>query len=184
MFQTRLVDEFRTRFVEQAGNIHFAKSAEEAARIANSIARKLGKGRMCCASFTLCGKEFETLIDVDLPFEKLTSGDSLKELESIDIGVTLSDAAISQTGSLVEISNSDNYKLLSSISRIHITILDSANILANLSDLAPKIRSVLSSGKKPNITLIGGPSRTSDIEMKSVLGVHGPHEVHVIIVEQ
>ena len=107
----------------------------------------------------------------------------LGEVGKIDVGITSPRATISQTGSIVEICSSDNERLLSSLSRIHIAVLESSTIVENLSDIASMIRSALSAIKKPTITLIGGPSRTSDIELKSVLGVHGPHEVHTIILE-
>ena len=178
------MEEFSSRFIEQAGKIYLVQSVDEAAKVTNTIAKERGKGRVCCAPFTVKGREFEHLVHSDLPFQKLLSGDALKEFENIDVGITLCSAAISQTGSLVEISENDNYKMLSSISRVHIAILEASKIVQNLSDLAPLIRAQFGSDRKPNITLIGGPSRTSDIELKSVLGVHGPHEVHVVVITE
>jgi L-lactate dehydrogenase complex protein LldG len=34
-----------------------------------------------------------------------------------------------------------------------------------------------------NLTLISGPSRTGDIELTLTLGVHGPREIHVVLID-
>ncbi len=190
-----LVDEFSSFFRQQAGNVHHAKSEFEAANIVNEIVRtKGGAGTVCCAPFEINGKKFDLLLQSKklIAFEEIVSDeekeeekeDVLNKLAQIDVAITLPAAAISQTGSLVEISSSDNERLLSSLPRIHVAIVQAGKILANLSNLAPIIKANLSANtRKPTITLIGGPSRTSDIELKSVLGVHGPHEVHAVIIE-
>jgi L-lactate dehydrogenase complex protein LldG len=102
----------------------------------------------------------------------------------LDVGITKADYAIAETGTIVDISYTDENRLLSSFTRVHIAVLEKSKILAKLRELSPLMREKLKPGKSsiPSITFIGGPSRTSDIELKSVLGVHGPHEVHVVLI--
>jgi L-lactate utilization protein LutC len=188
ILQKQLVEAFGTMFKQQAGNIYMAKTAKGAAKIVDEIVKERSIGIVCCGPFLIDGKRFDSMLDNKLlPFEKLQStrrrDGALGELGSLDVGITSPRAAISQTGSLVEICSSDNERLLSSLSRVHIAVLKSSAIVENLFDIAPMIRSALTASKKPTITLIGGPSRTSDIELKSVLGVHGPHEVDTVIIE-
>lgn len=185
--QRQLVDQFGTAFKQQAGSVYMVKTTENAAKIVDKIVAEKSAGKVYCAPFSIDGKRFDSLLESEfLTFEELIrSGikdDALRELGALDVGITLSQWAISQTGSLVEVCSSDNERLLSSLSRIHISILEASNILENLLDIAPMLRSSLSAERKPTITFIGGPSRTSDIELKSVLGVHGPHEVHAVII--
>ena len=122
---------------------------------------------------------------------KLQTDVHLGELETrsreiiaeLDVGVTKANFAVAETGCLVEVSFTDHERLLSSISRVHIAVLEDTDVLQKLAGLAPIIRSLLSSknSRKPAITFIAGPSRTSDIELKQVIGVHGPHEVHLVV---
>lgn len=185
--QIQLVEDFGNAFKQQAGNVYIAKSEEGASKIIDKIVKEKSEGIVCCAPFLIGGKRFDSMLKSELlPFEKVMHtkkrDGALGELGSLDVGITFSQAAISQTGSLVEICSSDNERLLSSLSRVHIAVLEASSIVENLSDVAPIIRSALNVLRKPTITLIGGPSRTSDIELKSVLGVHGPHEVHAVII--
>ena len=188
-----LIGEFSSRFEQLAGKTYHCKDRKEALDVINDLIKKKAQGKVY---FATALTDFITSNGPNQVFSRSisdsqTSGldeeDILETLKETDIGITRADFAIAETGCLVEIAPDDPSRLLSSITRVNIAVLDANNILPKLQDLAPKIRNLLSEGKmpvnKPNITLISGPSRTSDIELKSVLGVHGPHEVHAVIIE-
>ncbi|MEM1991970.1 MAG: lactate utilization protein [Nitrososphaerota archaeon] len=106
--------------------------------------------------------------------------DLRKLLERADIGITGADLAVAETGSLIITSENDAARLLSCLPPIHVTILPRENILDSFLDLAEWLRKMQGTSKR-TVSVITGPSRTADIELEIVLGVHGPCELHVII---
>ena len=67
---------------------------------------------------------------------------------------------------------------------MHIAVATRSQILPDLFDLY----AVLAHGQSPpalpcSVVLITGPSKTGDIELRLVTGVHGPGEVDLILVE-
>ncbi len=182
------VEEFSARFSKQAGMIYPAKSPAEVASIVNGLIETRAKGASCCSpeikissinSPTGISGQIKATITYS-EFQK----NPRKLAGALDVGITKADCGISETGTIVDVSFSDEHRLLSSISRVHIAVLEKSSILPKLSMLSPRMKNLLRAGvePKPSITFIGGPSRTSDIELKSVLGVHGPHEVHVVLI--
>jgi len=97
-----------------------------------------------------------------------------------DIGLTSADFALADTGSLVFLTESHESRLISLLPPIHIAVIERRKILASLDELLSRVPhpSVQSSA----MVLITGPSRTADIEMRLVRGVHGPGEIVVMIV--
>jgi L-lactate utilization protein LutC len=98
-----------------------------------------------------------------------------------DVGITGVAYLIAETGTLVMLSGPDAPRSPSLLPPVHIAVAGTDQLLPDLFDLfAPHL---WPGGAPPsNITLITGPSKTGDIELRLVTGVHGPGEVHVVLV--
>jgi L-lactate utilization protein LutC len=95
-------------------------------------------------------------------------------------GITSADYALADTGTLVMIASPEEARLISLLPPAHIAVVPRARILTGLDELLsvlPRPAEITSS-----MVLITGPSRTADIEQILVRGVHGPGEIHVIVV--
>ena len=97
-----------------------------------------------------------------------------------DVGLTSADYALADPGALVLLSTSREDRIVSLLPPVHIAVIPASCILTGIDDLfhaLPDPAAVSSS-----MVIIAGPSRTGDIEMSLVLGVHGPRELHVVVV--
>jgi L-lactate dehydrogenase complex protein LldG len=104
---------------------------------------------------------------------------SAEELFDCDLGITSAQFGIAETGTLVIESDKEFNRLTSLIPPIHICVMESSKVRHNLSEVLSELEKDLSK----SITFITGQSRTSDIELTLALGVHGPKELYVIIVD-
>ena len=103
-------------------------------------------------------------------------------LAGIDIGFTMADYGIAETGTLVLDSSSEDLRLATMISEVHVAVLPVSAIRPTALDLQTELREM--TGRSPSYTaFITGASRTADIERVLALGVHGPLEVHVLLWE-
>ncbi|HEV2249425.1 MAG TPA: LUD domain-containing protein [Candidatus Limnocylindria bacterium] len=60
-------------------------------------------------------------------------------------------------------------------------LVPAAEIVATLDQALARIDALVRAGR-PYVTLMTGPSRTADIERALTVGVHGPRELHVVLV--
>jgi L-lactate utilization protein LutC len=130
-----------------------------------------------------------TRADAEVAIEKALNGrasirgsgeDSREAIAATEVGITSADYALADTGSLVIFTESQS-RLLSLLPPCHIAVIESSRIVASLDDVF-RLRPMPGANSSAMV-VITGPSRTADIEMRLVRGVHGPGEIHVIIVE-
>ncbi len=98
-------------------------------------------------------------------------------------GVTFSNFAMADTGTLVLESTMENIRLSTTLPEIHFAIVDPETILEdNLAAVEPMME--LHQGTEPRfVAYITGPSRTADIERVLTIGCHGPRELHVLLID-
>jgi L-lactate dehydrogenase complex protein LldG len=100
------------------------------------------------------------------------------DLFGIDVAVTGAELGIAETGTVVLHAGPSQARRISLTAKMHIVLLPADRIVPDLMDwTAAYTDRPLPEG----FTLITGPSKTADIELKLVVGVHGPSSLHVII---
>lgn len=97
-----------------------------------------------------------------------------------DVGITGADYALADTGSLVMFSSLEEARLVSLLPPVHIAVVARERILTGLDELLSLVPHP--ADRSSSMVLITGPSRTADIEQILVRGVHGPGEIHVVVV--
>jgi len=116
--------------------------------------------------------------------EELKPDEALEVISKAQVGITWVQYAAAAHGAMAEIAYDDVVKLASCLPTIHIAMLSSKTLLPDLSSVISEVgRIIRDSEKKPVVSLISGPSKTADIEMRLVYGVHGPLAVHVVVLD-
>lgn len=104
-------------------------------------------------------------------------------LFNCDIGITGAQWAVAETGTLVLESDAERHRLASLVPPIHVALIESNCVRRSLGEVLNAIGERGRDGLSRAVTFITGQSRTSDIELTLAVGVHGPGELHVIIIE-
>jgi L-lactate utilization protein LutC len=97
-----------------------------------------------------------------------------------DVGITSADYALADTGTLVMLASPAEARLISLLPPVHIAVLPKERLLSGLDELLTILP--YPAAQTSSMVLITGPSRTADIEQILVRGVHGPGEIHVVVV--
>jgi L-lactate utilization protein LutC len=99
-----------------------------------------------------------------------------------DLGITSVDWAVAETGTLALYSHPGQGRVVSLLPPNFLAILEPSQIIPDLFDLFDRLEEH-KHDLPSNVVLVTGPSKTGDIELKLTTGVHGPGNVHVLVVE-
>ena len=101
----------------------------------------------------------------------------------IDLGLTLVDRGIAETGTIVLNSQAEDTRLASMLSEIHVAVLKKSDLRDSALDMVDELNTMMSQDSAYT-AFITGPSRTADIERVLTIGVHGPLELVIMLVEE
>lgn len=164
-----LVDLFMARVEDYRAVVTRCSSSE----VADRIRAALGS-----ASVVMVPSGFDYPVDDALNLDALhDQGQRAAELDAVDAVVTSASVGIAVTGTLVlEHGPGQGRRALTLVPDLHVCVLRADQVVYGVPDAV----ALLDPGRPQ--TWISGPSATSDIELSRVEGVHGPRNLHVIVI--
>lgn len=102
-------------------------------------------------------------------------------ISGLHTGFTIADWGVAETGTLVLKSGSEDIRIATMLTETHVAVLERSRIQPDLMTLETELGQVM---KAPGsyLAFITGASRTADIERVLSIGVHGPQELHILII--
>jgi L-lactate dehydrogenase complex protein LldG len=107
---------------------------------------------------------------------------SARALDQVDGVLTGCALAIAETGTIVlDGGAKSGRRALTLVPDFHVCLVEAATIHASVPDAIAALASAVAEGRP--LTLVSGPSATSDIELERVEGVHGPRTLVILVLE-
>jgi L-lactate dehydrogenase complex protein LldG len=97
--------------------------------------------------------------------------------------VSFANAGIAGTGSLLLELTDPQERGATALPVLHAVFVRASTIVPDLDSLHDVLARELTSAKTTYLSITTGPSRTADIERVLTIGVHGPKELHVLVLE-
>ena len=188
----QLLDRFADMAAKGGWNVYRSPGVEDAVGYIETLARRLNVQRAVRsgqpvfdgipvdAAFSNNGATITTMVHGDAA----TRQSLREEVRQAGLGLTGADYALAETGSIVILPRRGLSRLVSLVPPVHVALVRPEELLESLDDLflLRRLEYYRNGGEMGSyLNFITGPSRTADIEMTIVQGVHGPKEVHLVL---
>ena len=125
------------------------------------------------------------------PASEAEAADRRQELRELlaraDMGLSGVDAVIAETGTLMLTAQPGQMRGVSLLPPVHVAVARTDQIVATFADA---LRTARQAGEDVQhnltscISFVTGPGRTGDIELRLTVGVHGPGELHLVLLDE
>lgn len=189
-----LLESFKTNGTGVNCDVTIAKKADAPKAVYDSI-KALGGGPIV----TWKDSRYEELFGLGKLFKEQLPGENIELFEwnhtlgreniekanTANIGITISEITLAESGTAVVYSDKDRGRTINFLPENSIILVPKSSIVPRMTQATKIIREKVKKGEVlPScINYITGPSKSSDIEMKLVVGVHGPVRVKFIVIE-
>ena len=183
-----LIEQFESELIMVGGRFHRATTAESAFQFVEQIVTDRQAKTMVASDARLIdGIDLPKRVDeIGVGFVIESDSNFIQTAAVADLGLTGVDYALADTGTLVLVARKGQARAISLLPPVHIAVLKPEQVISGLNDLFPLLLRETEAGGGnlcSAVTFITGPSRTADIELTLVVGVHGPQQLHVILVD-
>jgi L-lactate utilization protein LutC len=160
-----LLDEFRARLEELHGSLHEAASLGAARAVASE----------------LIGAATVARWDEDV-LDGVVGREQEAPAVAAEVSLILADVGVAATGAIGFVHRAGRPRATGLLPPRQIVLLDANDLVADMAGALVHVGLRLGAEPLPgNVVFAAGPSRTSDIEQRSILGVHAPRDVTVVI---
>jgi L-lactate dehydrogenase complex protein LldG len=168
--------EFAEQFTKLQGKFVFCEDAAEFVTQLIALAGHQGWKKIVCRE-----EKIKALLK-GRGFSSFTDGG----LAECDMAVTSCEALVARTGSIVMSTGGGNAsgRTVSVYAPVHVCIAFTDQLVYDIKDCLIALKERYQQQIPSLITFATGPSRTADIEKTLVVGVHGPREVYLFLVDK
>lgn len=165
--------EFAEQFTKLQGKFIYCINQQELAFQLTSLVKKQNWEKVFCVEDKLIASVASQISD------RIVKTD----LAGCDVSITGCEYLAARTGSIVMSTAQASGRTVSVYAPIHICIAFTSQLVYDIKDALEAVKKKYGNTPPSLITFATGPSRTADIEKTLVVGVHGPKEVYLFLVE-
>lgn len=166
---------FAESFSQLSGRFVFCQNHQELAENLNALVKAHQWKSVYCRELQL----LHTLESSQIP--EMNASDDIREA---DAGLTTCEVLVARTGTVVVSAAQPSGRTVGIFPPAHLVVAYTDQLVFDLRDAFQLLRERYGDDLPSMISFQSGPSRTSDIEKTSVVGVHGPGEVYVFLIDR
>jgi L-lactate dehydrogenase complex protein LldG len=106
------------------------------------------------------------------------------DMHSADAAITDCELLVARTGTIVLSAAQPSGRALPVYTPVHLVVAYTHQLVFDLKDAITRLKEKYQGDLPSSVHFASGPSRTADIEKTLVVGIHGPKEVYVFLVDE